>query len=65
MELGTILTIAIGGIIIAIINQALDSVGKKEMGTMISIIGVLVALFLVVGYMTEFFHSIETLLELM
>lgn len=65
MELGTILTIAVGGIIIAIINQALDSVGKKEMGTMISIIGVLVALFLVVNYMTDFFNSIETLLNLM
>ena len=59
MEITTILQIAAVGIIIAVLNQILDSVGRKEQATMTAIAGVVIVLGIVMVYMTNFFSTVQ------
>lgn len=63
MDITSVFQIAAVGIIIAVLNQVLDSVGRKEQATMTTIAGVIIVLLVVVGYISNFFTVVQTLFQ--
>lgn len=59
-----IIKIAIFGIVLAILDKILESVGKKEIATMLSVIGLVIILIMTVGYMSNLFRSLITMFQL-
>lgn len=63
MDITSVFQIAAVGIIIAVLNQVLDSVGRKEQATMTTIAGVIIVLLVVIGYISNFFTVVQTLFQ--
>ena len=63
MDITSVFQIAAVGIIIAVLNQVLDSVGRKEQATMTTIAGVVIVLLVVIGYISNFFNVVQTLFQ--
>jgi len=63
MDITSVFQIAAVGIIIAVLNQVLDSVGRKEQATMTTIAGVVIVLMVVIGYISNFFTVVQTLFQ--
>ena len=63
MDITSVFQIAAVGIIIAVLNQVLDSVGRKEQATMTTIAGVVIVLLVVIGYISNFFSVVQTLFQ--
>lgn len=64
LDIFQILKIAIFGIMLAVIDKILDSVGKKEIATMVSIIGLVIILIMTIGYISNLFRSLITMFQL-
>ena len=61
MEVTIIFKIAAVGILVSILSQVLKHSGRDEQAFMVSLAGLLIALFWIVPYIYELFQSIQTL----
>ena len=61
MEIDVIFKIAGIGILTAVINQILKMSGKDEIATFVSLAGIIVVLFSVVGMISELFTTVKSL----
>lgn len=64
MDVGLIFKIATVGIIIAILNKILDSMGRQEQATLVTLAGLVVVLMMVIGLISNLFNSIRTIFQL-
>ena len=61
MEVTIIFKIAAVGILVSILSQVLKHSGRDEQAFMVSLAGLLIALFWIVPYIYELFQSIQRL----
>ena len=61
MEVTIIFKIAAVGILVSILSQLLKHSGRDEQAFMVSLAGLLIALFWIVPYIYELFQSIQKL----
>ena len=61
MEVTVIFKIAAVGILVSILSQVLKHSGRDEQAFMVSLAGLLIALFWIVPYIYELFQSIQKL----
>ena len=61
MEVTIIFKIAAVGILVSILSQVLNHSGRDEQAFMVSLAGLLIALFWIVPYIYELFQSIQKL----
>ena len=61
MEVTIIFKIAAVGILVSILSQVLKHSGSDEQAVMVSLAGLLIALFWIVPYIYELFQSIQKL----
>ena len=59
MDLGVILKIAGIGLIVSVLCQVLNKSGRDSEATMVSLAGILVVLFMLVGKISELINVIE------
>ncbi len=61
MEVTVLFQIAGVGILISVINQILTKSGRDEQAMLLTLSGLVLVLFWVVGYISELFTTIQTL----
>ncbi|MDO4337508.1 MAG: stage III sporulation protein AC [Eubacteriales bacterium] len=64
MEVSIIFKIAAVGILVSILSQVLKHSGRDEQAFLVSLAGLLIALFWIVPYIYDLFESIQTLFTL-
>ena len=64
MEITVIFQIAAVGILVAVLNQVLNSVGRGELATMTTLAGVVLVLLWVIRYISQLFTTVQTLFDL-
>ena len=64
MEITIIFKIAAIGIIVTVLCQILKHSGREEQAFLLSLAGLLIALFWIVPYIKEIFTAIETLFNI-
>jgi len=64
MEVTVIFQIAAVGILVAVVNQVLNSADRGELATLTTLAGVLLVLFWVIRYISQLFTTVQTLFEL-
>lgn len=63
MDIGSVFQIATVGILVAVLNQVLNSVGRGEQATMTTLAGVVIVLFWVIHYISDLFSTVNTLFQ--
>lgn len=64
MEVTVIFQIAAVGILVAVLNQVLNSAGRSELATMTTLAGVVLVLFWVIQHISSLFDTVQTLFNL-
>ncbi len=64
MEIGIIFKIAGIGILTAVLNSVLKSLGKEDLAAMAALAGLAVVLFMVVGMLSELFEYVRSVFAL-
>jgi len=64
MEISVVFQIAAVGILVAVLNQVLNSAGRSEQATMTTLAGVIIVLLWVIHYISDLFTTVETLFQL-
>jgi len=64
MEVTVIFQIAAVGILVAVLNQVLNSADRSELATMTTLAGVVLVLFWVIRYISQLFTTVQTLFDL-
>jgi len=64
MEISVVFQIAAVGILVAVLNQVLNSAGRTEQATMTTLAGVVIVLLWVIQYISDLFKTVETLFQL-
>ena len=64
MDIAIIFKIAAVGIIVTILGQVLKQSGRDEQAFLLSLVGLIIAMFWVVPYISELFETMETLFML-
>lgn len=52
------------GIVVAVLNQVLNRAGREELGTLVTVVGLVIALFLVINLVSELFSSLKSIFAL-
>ena len=52
------------GVVVAILSQVLTRAGREELGTLITVAGLVIALFLVADLIADLFSSLKSLFAL-
>lgn len=52
------------GVVVAVISQVLNRAGREELGTLTTVAGLVIALFLVVNLISELFTSLKSIFSL-
>lgn len=60
-ELKLIVEIATVGILITVLDKIFESAGRKEQGTLITIVGLIVVFMMVVGLISKLFTNVKTM----
>ncbi|KMT21341.1 stage III sporulation protein AC [Clostridium cylindrosporum] len=63
MDVTLIFKIATIGVVVAVLDRLLDSMGKREQGSMLTVAGLLTVLLLVLGLITQLFSSIKSMFQ--
>lgn len=63
MDINSVFQIATVGILVAVLNQVLNSVGRQEQATMTTLAGVVIVLFWVIHYINDLFVTVHTLFQ--
>lgn len=64
MDVGLIFKIAAVGILIAVLDKILNSLGREEQATVTTLAGLIVVLVMVLQLIMKLFDSIKTLFQL-
>lgn len=62
-ELKLIVEIATVGILITVLDKIFDSAGRKEQGTLITIVGLVVVFMMVVSLIGKLFNNVKTMFQ--
>lgn len=62
-ELKLIVEIATVGILITVLDKIFDSAGRKEQGTLITLVGLIVVFMMVVGLIGKLFTNVKTMFQ--
>lgn len=52
------------GVAVAVLSQVLNRAGREELGTLVTVAGLVIALFLVVNLVSDLFTSLKSLFSL-
>ena len=52
------------GVVVAVLSQVLTRAGREELGTLVTVVGLVIALFLVINLISDLFASIRSLFAL-
>ena len=64
MSIDLVFRLAAIGIIVAILNQLLTRAGRDDMATMVTIAGLLLALFMVMDLISDLFESVKRIFDI-
>ena len=66
MEIGIDLVFKIGavGLISAVVNQLLNKAGKEELGMLVSLVGIVIAVLMVADKIRYLFDAVQTMFDL-
>ena len=64
VEVDLLLKLAGLGIVVAVLSQVLSRAGREELGTLVTVAGLVIALFLVVNLVSDLFASLKSLFSL-
>ena len=64
MSIDLVFRLAAIGIIVAVLSQLLSRAGRDDMATMVTIAGLVIALFMVVDLVRELFETIKIIFDL-
>ena len=64
MSVGIIFKIAAVGILVSVLCQLLKTIGRDDLGHLLSLTGLLVVLFWVLPYVLELFETMQSLFDL-
>lgn len=62
-DLKLIVEIATVGILITVLDKIFDSAGRKEQGTLITLVGLIVVFMMVVGLIGKLFANVKTMFQ--
>lgn len=63
MDISLIFKIATIGILIAILDKILNSLGRSEQATLVTLAGLIVVLMMVIGLINKLFSSVKTMFQ--
>lgn len=63
MDISLIFKIATIGILIAILDKILTSLGRQEQATLVTLAGLVVVLMMVIGLINKLFDSVKTMFQ--
>ncbi len=52
------------GVVVTVLSQVLNRAGREELGTLVTVAGLVIALFLVVNLVSDLFSSLQSLFAL-
>ena len=52
------------GVVVAFISMVLKQAGREELGTLVTVVGLVIALFLVVNLISDLFSSLKSIFAL-
>ena len=52
------------GVVVAILSQVLNRAGREELGTLVTVVGLVIGLFLVADLIADLFSSLKSLFPL-
>ncbi|PWL41595.1 stage III sporulation protein AC [Christensenella sp. MSJ-20] len=64
MSIDLVFRLAAIGIIVAILNQLLTRAGRDDMATMVTIAGLILALFMVMDLISDLFESVKRIFDI-
>ena len=64
MEVDLLFKLAGLGIVVAVLSQVLNRAGREELGTLVTVVGLVIALFLVINLVSELFSSLKSIFAL-
>ena len=64
MSIDLVFRLAAIGIIVAILNQLLTRAGRDDMATMVTIAGLILALFMVMDLTSDLFESVKRIFDI-
>ena len=64
MDISLLFQIAAVGILVTVLNEVLKNGGRGEQATMVTIAGIVLVLFWIVGHIAELFSHLRTMFEL-
>lgn len=63
VDISVIFKIATIGILIAILDKILNSLGRQEQATLVTLAGLVVVLMMVIGLISKLFSSVKTMFQ--
>ncbi|MBR5547745.1 MAG: stage III sporulation protein AC [Clostridia bacterium] len=60
MEVDMLFKLAGLGIVVAVLSQVLNRAGREELGTLVTVAGLVIALFLVINLVSDLFASLKS-----
>lgn len=64
VELDLLFKLAGLGVVVAVLSLVLNRAGREELGTLVTVAGLAIALFLVVNLISDLFSSLKSLFQL-
>lgn len=64
MEIDLLFKLAGLGVVVAILSQVLTRAGREELGTVITVVGLVIALFVAADLVAELFTTLKNLFSL-
>lgn len=64
VEIDLLFKLAGLGVAVAVLSQVLNRAGREELGTVVTVAGLVIALFLVVNLVSDLFTSLKSLFSL-
>lgn len=64
MEMDLLFKLAGLGVVVAVLSLVLNRAGREELGTLVTVVGLVIALFLVVNLISDLFSSLKSLFSL-
>ena len=64
MEVDLLFKLAGLGIVVAVLSQVLNRAGREELGTLVTVVGLVIGLFLVINLVSDLFSSLKSIFAL-
>ena len=64
IEIDLLFKLAGLGVVVAVLSQVLNRAGREELGTLVTVVGLVIALFLVINLVSDLFSSLKSIFAL-